>query len=466
MFPAYFTAPFAPHHEELWDWVWAIQKGERPRPYVSILAREGGKSTNAEAAIVAVGARETRHYAWYVSETQDQADTKVINVADLLESPEVAAYYPKLSAREVGKFGNPRAWRRQRLRTDSGYIVDAIGLDTARRGAKVKEKRPDFIVLDDLDGKHDTPNTTKKKIEVLTHSLLPAGTANCAVLAVQNLIIPAGIFGRLAGVSKTPADFLLDRKVSGPHPAVRDMKYERFVREDGTFGYHITGGTPTWAGQSLEKCESQISTWGLNAFLKEAQHEVKRQAEGALWNRDILDDTRVTSFPELFRIGVALDPPGSIGQAGIVAGGVARVNGNIHGYVLQDASPPPGVDPAVWARAAVSSYNMFKADVMVGEVNQGGKMVGNTITTVEGGGKINFMMVNASRSKEARAEPVSTLFSENRIHLVGYFPDLEDELCTWVPGTGMESPNRLDALVWLFTQLIIEGVGWSMGMGG
>ena len=93
-------------------------------------------------------------------------------------------------------------------------------------------------------------------------------------------------------------------------------------------------------------------------------------------------------------------------------------------------------------------------------------MVGNTITTVEGGGKINFMMVNASRSKEARAEPVSTLFSENRIHLVGYFPDLEDELCTWVPGTGMESPNRLDALVWLFTQLIIEGVGWSMGMGG
>lgn len=466
LFPAYFTAPFASHHAELWDWLWAIQAGVRPRPFVSILAREGGKSTNAEAAVVAVGARKTRAYAWYVGETQDQADTKVVNVADMLEAPDTAAYYPDLTDREVGKFGNPRAWRRERLRTRSGFIVDAVGLDTARRGAKVKEKRPDFMILDDLDGKHDSPKITLKKIETLTHSLLPAGSGDCAVLAIQNLILPEGIFARLAGIARTPADFLLDRTVSGPHPAVKNLAYERFARQDGTFGYKITGGTPTWEGQSLAKCESLINTWGLGAFLKEAQHEVKREAEGALWNRSILEDTRVSTFPEFYRVGVAIDPPGTIGQAGIMTGGVARVEGKIHGYLIQDSSPPHGVDPAVWARAAIAAYFSQHGDIMVGEQNQGGKMVAHTIKTIPGGERVNFKLVNASRSKEARAEPVSALFNEGRIHLVGYFPELEDELCTWVPGMGMESPNRLDALVWLFTELILEGGGWTLGMGG
>lgn len=464
LFPAHFTVPMAPHHAELWEWVWALKKGVRPRPFILILAREGGKSTNAEAAAVAAGARQSRSYVWYVSETQDQADTKVTNIADLLEDPLTAAYYPELADREVGKYGTPRAWRRQRLRTRSEFIVDAVGLDTARRGAKVKEKRPDFMIFDDLDGKHDQPKTTRKKIETLTTSLLPAGSGDCAVLGVQNLILPEGIFAQLAGIARKPADFLLNRILSGPHPAIRDMAYERYIRQDGTFGYHITAGTPTWKGQSLAKCESLIDAWGIDAFLKEAQHEVKREAAGALWNRNLLEDTRVTTFPDLSRIAVAIDPPATVGQAGIAVGGIGRINGVVHGFFFQDASPPYGVDPAVWAKAGVAVYGVHHADVLIGEVNNGGKMVGHTIKSVEGGSRVNYQMVSASRSKEARAEPVMALFKENRIHLVGYFPELEDELCTWVPGTG-ESPNRLDALVWLFTELMITGGGWSRGMG-
>lgn len=461
LFPAYFTAPFASHHAELWDWVWGIEQGQRPRPFVSILAREGGKSTNAEAAVVAVGARKTRKYAWYISETQDQADTKVVNVADMLEADETGIYYPDLADREVGKFGSPRAWRRQRLRTRSGYIVDAVGLDTARRGTKVKEHRPDFMILDDVDGKHDSPKATKKKLETITHSILPAGSGDCAVLAIQNLILPEGIFARLANKSRVPADFLLDRIVSGPHPAIRGLKYERYTSDDGTFGYRITDGNPTWEGQGVAKCEQLMKTWGVDAFLKEAQHDVKREAAGALWSRDLLDDTRVTTFPDLSRIVVAIDPPSTTGQAGIIAGGVARVNGVVHGYILQDVSPPHGVDPATWARAAVASYNLFRADLLIGETNNGGKMVGHTIKSVEGGSRVNYGMVTASRSKEARAEPVSALFKENRAHLVGYFPELEDELCIWEPGSG-ESPNRLDALVWCLTELMIDGGGNMM----
>jgi hypothetical protein len=101
---------------------------------------------------VALGAREKRRYALYVSMTQEQADDHVANVAALLESPAIAAHYPALGQRLVGKFGNPKGWRRNRVRAASGFTVDAIGLDTAARGIKLEDARPDLIILDDIDG--------------------------------------------------------------------------------------------------------------------------------------------------------------------------------------------------------------------------------------------------------------------------------------------------------------------------
>jgi hypothetical protein len=99
-------------------------------------------------------------------------------------------HYPRLAARKVGKYGSSKGWRRNRLRTASGLTVDALGLDTARRGFKVEEQRPDMMIFDDIDGELDTIETTDKKETIITKKLLPAGSKDCAILFVQNLSSP------------------------------------------------------------------------------------------------------------------------------------------------------------------------------------------------------------------------------------------------------------------------------------
>jgi hypothetical protein len=235
-------------------------------------------STSAEVAVVALGVRGRRKYCLYVRETQDQADKSVANIASLLESDAIARYYPEHASRQTGKYGNSRGWRREQLRTAGGYTVDALGLDTAARGIKVDEQRPDLIIFDDIDGKNDSPATTKKKLETITHSILPAGSQDVAVLGIQNLIIAGGIFTQLA---EGTADFLVDRIVSGPFPAVDGLEYEwQADPRSGVRRAVITSGTATWEGQNLATCQKQIDTFGLSAFLKECQHRVTDKAEG------------------------------------------------------------------------------------------------------------------------------------------------------------------------------------------
>jgi hypothetical protein len=205
----------------------------------------------------------------YVSSTQQQADDHVQNVAGLLESPSVEAHFPALAARSLGKYGNSRGWRRNRLRTEAGLIVDALGLDTAARGVKLDEQRPDMLILDDIDDAADSPPTTQKKIIAITQKLLPAGSPDAATLAVQNLVHHEGVFARLAGVASESADFLADRIVSGPHPALKGFAVEK--QPDGK--WRIAAGAATWEGQSRDICQRQINDWGIRAFRAEAQHE-------------------------------------------------------------------------------------------------------------------------------------------------------------------------------------------------
>ena len=122
--PGYASKPFAPHHEQFWDWVWEIRKDVRSAPYVAIWPRGQGKSTSAEMATAMTGARDTRKYVLYVSETQEQADDHVNNVAAILMSEEIGLTFPDMGERLVDKHGNSRGWRRDRIRTGSGFTVD------------------------------------------------------------------------------------------------------------------------------------------------------------------------------------------------------------------------------------------------------------------------------------------------------------------------------------------------------
>ena len=124
---------------------------------------------------------------------------------------------------------------------------------------------------------------------------------------------------------------------------------------------------------------------------------------------------------------------------------------HLHGYVLDDATTRG--TPREWGSAAVTAYHRASADRIVAEINNGGEMVGFVISTIDK--SVPFQAVHASRGKATRAEPISSLYEQLLIHHVGEFPLLEDQLCEWVPGETPDSPDRLDALVWGFTELVL-----------
>lgn len=299
MFPAYVRAPFAERHVELWDWLVSIRPGKRPAPFVAIWPRGGAKSTTAELGCLWMGAKRRRRYIWYISSTQDKADKHVDTIGALLESQAVAQADPSLASRKIGKYGSSKGWRRSRLRTASGLTVDALGLDVGSRGAKVEEQRPDMMILDDVDEKHESIETVRRKIETITSNILPSGSADCAVLFIQNLIHPNSIASQLVDGR---ADFLLDRKISGPYPAVKDLEYEQV---EGKFV--IKAGSPTWEGQSLAICQEQINTWGLTAFLQEAQHQVEAPP-GGIWDHVEFRHCEWSEVPAFVRGCVWVDP--------------------------------------------------------------------------------------------------------------------------------------------------------------
>lgn len=300
LLPTYATAPFAAHHVAFWEWLWAIDAIARPRPFFGLWPRGGAKSTSAEAACVALGARRRRRYGLYVSETQDQADRHVASVASMLESDPIAAVYPLMSERMVGRYGQSRGWRRNRLRTAAGFTLDALGLDTASRGAKVEDARPDFLVVDDVDDDHDSAGVTTKKLETLTRTVIPLGASHLAVLGIQNLVRPDSVFARIADGR---ADFLADRIVSGPIPALMDLEWSE---RDGS--YVITAGTPTWpGGQPLAACQAALTNVGLSAFLSEYQHETEPPA-GGMFDHLVYRRCAPEDVPELVFVSVWVDP--------------------------------------------------------------------------------------------------------------------------------------------------------------
>lgn len=176
----------------------------------------------------------------------------------------------------------------------------------------------------------------------------------------------------------------------------------------------------------------------------------------ALWSRSILEASRVNSTPDMFRIAVAIDPAASSGTTGIIVVGVADVDSKQHIYVLDDVTAPEGAKPEQWASIAVAAYNKWEADALIAEVNNGGDMVERVIRTVPGGEYTNYKTVRATRGKYTRAEPISSLWEQGRGHMVGYYSDLEDQLCEYVPGES-DSPDRLDAMVWAATFLTDTG---------
>lgn len=183
---------------------------------------------------------------------------------------------------------------------------------------------------------------------------------------------------------------------------------------------------------------------------QELYAEILADIEGSLWKQKDIDKGKVSRAPELKRIVVSLDPSGKSKQdsdeAGLVVVGISHDD---RYYVLEDDSNI--YSPNDWAKKSISLYQKYQADALIAEVNQGWDMVRTIISNIDN--SVNVRSVVASRGKDLRAEPIAALYERGFVHHVGNFPKLENEMTTWVPGSGMRSPNRIDALVHGLTSL-------------
>lgn len=219
--------------------------------------------------------------------------------------------------------------------------------------------------------------------------------------------------------------------------------------ESGRWGaFHFSShANPHISKAALAEITQDMSSL---AYRQEIEAEDTEDNPGALWKREWIEHNRVIQAPELRQLVVGVDPSAtSTGDEwGIIAVGTAiGPDGQTHFYVLEDASLQASPDQA--ARAAATVYHKLEANMVVAEANNGGEMVALTLHTADYDLPVD--LVHASRGKQVRAEPISARYEQGRVHHVGTFGLLEDELCMWQPGD--TSPNRLDALVWAASYL-------------
>lgn len=204
---------------------------------------------------------------------------------------------------------------------------------------------------------------------------------------------------------------------------------------------------------------------------QELNAEILEEAEGALWSREVIEKNRLPFTGDgdlrsrMRRIVVALDPAATSeeesAEHGLVVAGLGHDG---HGYVLEDLSARLSPDAII--RRGIAAYDRWQADRFVGEVNNGGDWIGHTVAVTakamkaevqRTSGEVAYTALHASRGKQTRAEPISALDEQGRIHHLGSFPEMEDQMCTWEPLSGQRSPDRLDARVWALTELMLEG---------
>lgn len=206
---------------------------------------------------------------------------------------------------------------------------------------------------------------------------------------------------------------------------------------------------PSFLREMVENYEN-TSKWRT-----EVEGELIVDQPGAMWSKALIDAARVLAPPDLKRVVVAVDPPVTSGadadECGIV---VAGLGVDDCAYVLADRSEQ-GLTPQQWAERAVGAFREFQADLIVAERNQGGDMVGATIALVDKA--VPYRGVHATKSKERRAAPVSMLYEQRRVRHARLMPELEDQMRTFATDAMQGSPDRVDALVWAITELMLGG---------
>src|SRR5262245_50461628 len=247
--PKVFSHAFEWFHALFFDWYWPLLKmrvskapipEDMPLASVLCLGRGLGKSAMLEGVALAEGAHFGRSFGLYVSSTKKKCEEHLQNVRGLIESSEVARYYPGLAEPMVGKFGNQRGWKADALYTKSGFTLIAASLEQGVRGLRDLELRPTFIELDDLDERDDSRDVKNEKFQTITKDVIPMLAPFGLVLFAQNLIYDGSIMDETL---KRKLDwFHLRHEVGVINTFQDDLEIEKI---DGR--PVIIAGTPNWS---------------------------------------------------------------------------------------------------------------------------------------------------------------------------------------------------------------------------
>lgn len=364
---------------ELWDYLSRIEAGRGAVPwhgrqinaFLAIWARGDGKTTSIEMGIPYLGAKRARRFGIVVSKTLQQANERIANIADLLTEESFRALYPEMGTRWVDRYGQG-PWSQNHLRTASGFELRAFGLNSPVRGVNSRGQRPDLIVFDDIDEAFDSAYMTEKKVEIIRKTILPARALDCVVFGVQNLILAGGVFDQL----RTDADWLANRFVSGPHPAIRGMQIREYTDTDGRQRAEIIGGDPTWprGRTKYQAAQDLLDDIGLSAFKVEAQHDLRGvgsmtyptfSPDRHAWRRTRLVDGR--NMPDLPQFDLyigGIDHGGEGENAHLTAVGYAGYNRASDMLVLLKRWSDNGAGVGERARAKMFEWSADLADEM------------------------------------------------------------------------------------------------------
>lgn len=370
--------------------------------------RRGGKTVGI--AILAVQMFLAGHRVLYAAPTQDQVATFWYEVCEALRHPIDAGVFIKNETEHSISLRHTK----QRIRAKTAWNADTLRGDYA-----------DCLILDEFQ-------------------LMAEETWGVvgAPMLMDNDGIAVFIYTppSLCSTSRT--------KAKDPRHAAKLFKRAKDDSSGKWCAFHFTSlENPYISREAVDEMRQDMSAI---AYAQEILAEDKEDAPGALWKRETIDRLRLAFVPNdasIVHTVVGVDPSATSGgdECGIVAASYGE-NGQQF-YTLEDCSLQG--TPQAWAKAAVDAYHRHQANAIIYEANQGGEMVAQTFRMYDPG--VPLIPVWASKSKQARAQPISVLSEQGRLHHVGTFYKLEDEMCMWEPGG--ESPNRLDAMVWAMTYL-------------
>lgn len=322
-FGAFFVDGLAPHHIEAIEWHWnariAFLTGTHPEfdAYFPIWSRAHNKSGVARRIAVMDGilsyAYNTPAYILYISRNKDMVLKHAKSIETLLQSDRIKKLCPKIAEEQINDQKRHKGWTAKFLYTAANIIFHFAGLDEGMAGGnletdtgdpdKASDVRVTLFVPDDIDGREDSPTIAETRFNTLTNEVLPMGQDNTLTFFAQNLI---SRFSTMYRIHTQQARVLTGRKSTKPVPAVINLKTEERTTDDGIIQDVYLSGEPTWKVWDAKRIQQEINRFGLQAFLRECQHEVEQSREG-LFHKKYDDSVHPISYSQFEAVYGARD---------------------------------------------------------------------------------------------------------------------------------------------------------------